>query len=112
MIYGYWNPLPDHGDSRSLSRWCCSGLSTGCSAPVASGPVTMKEADIFAIRRSIAVVLTPPLASDSWSGTSNLVVAGAGWIRRVYTGNGQLYALLILYYFIVLYAASGGFIRI
>jgi multidrug efflux pump subunit AcrA (membrane-fusion protein) len=33
----------------------------------------------------------------------------ADTVRRVYTGNGQVYTLYVLYYFIGLYAACGGF---
>ena len=29
-------------------------------------------------------------------------------LTKVYTGNGQTYALYVLYYFLALYVASGG----
>jgi hypothetical protein len=69
----------------------------------------MEKADVYAASRRIAIVMTPPLARTFWHNVSRLVLAGADGARRVYTGDGQLYAILILFYFIVLYAASGVF---
>jgi hypothetical protein len=76
------------------------------------GALAMKEAGFHSLCRSIAIALTPPLARAFWYGAAELAATAADWTRRVYTGSSQFYALLILYYFIVLYAASGGFFRI
>jgi hypothetical protein len=111
LIYGHWNPLPTMAFAVAVSAglwWIVRRLQR--SGRIDS--VANKEADFYGACRSIAVTLTPPLARRFWRDVSELVVAGAERARLVYTGSGQLYALLIFYYFIVLYAASGGFTRI
>ena len=52
--------------------------------------------------------LTPPIARKFWGGISLGALSLAGLTRRIYTGNGQTYALYVLYYFLALYVASGG----
>jgi formate hydrogenlyase subunit 3/multisubunit Na+/H+ antiporter MnhD subunit len=106
LIYGYWNPLPTMAFAVGFSaalfwivRWFQRSERIGSLA--------MKEGDAYAICRSIALALTPPLAWRFWNGALALALAGADSTRRVYTGDGQVYAILILYYFIMLYAASG-----
>ena len=110
LIYGYWNPLPTMAFAVAVSAVLFLILR-GLQRSGGIGTLAMKEEDFYALCRSIAIVLTPPLARRFWYGAADLVVMGADWARRVYTGNGQLYALLILYYFIVLYGVSYGFIR-
>jgi len=53
--------------------------------------------------------LTPPWASEFWAALGVTVGAFAGWTKLLYTGNGQTYNLYILYYFLALYLAAGGF---
>lgn len=50
----------------------------------------------------------PPLAIGFWRGVSFTALAAAGSLRKVYTGNGQTYALYVLFYFLALYFAGGG----
>ena len=42
-------------------------------------------------------------------GSPQARLALADTTRRIYTGDGQTYTLYVLYYFIFLYVASGGF---
>lgn len=53
--------------------------------------------------------ILPPLAIGFWRGVSFAALAAAGSLRKVYTGNGQTYALYVLFYFLALYLASSGF---
>jgi hypothetical protein len=53
--------------------------------------------------------LTPPWASEFWAALAVTVGALAGRTKLLYTGNGQTYNLYILYYFLALYLAAGGF---
>jgi formate hydrogenlyase subunit 3/multisubunit Na+/H+ antiporter MnhD subunit len=111
LIYGSWNPLPTMAFAVAVSAglwWIVRRLQR--SGRIES--VISREADLYSTFRTIAQALTPPLARRFWRDLAGLVVASADWARGIYTGNGQLYALMILYYFIVLYAASGGLARV
>ncbi|HEY0219848.1 MAG TPA: proton-conducting transporter membrane subunit, partial [Afipia sp.] len=50
----------------------------------------------------------PPVAIGFWRGVSFAALTAAGSLRKVYTGNGQTYALYVLFYFLALYLASNG----
>lgn len=50
----------------------------------------------------------PPIAIGFWNGVSFAALAAADALRKVYTGNGQTYALYVLFYFLALYLASSG----
>jgi formate hydrogenlyase subunit 3/multisubunit Na+/H+ antiporter MnhD subunit len=111
LIYGYWNPVPTMAFALAVSVllwWIVRRLQLSGGV----GALAMKEAGFHSLCRSIAIALTPPLARTFWYGAAELAATAADWTRRVYTGSSQFYALLILYYFIVLYSASGGFFRI
>jgi hypothetical protein len=43
-----------------------------------------------------------------WRRVFRIVLMTAGVLRKVYTGNGQTYALYVLGYFLALYVASAG----
>jgi formate hydrogenlyase subunit 3/multisubunit Na+/H+ antiporter MnhD subunit len=59
--------------------------------------------NFFAPYRKALGFLTEPLATRLWGGISEAVGAVGGALRRVYTGNGQTYALHILLFVGVLY---------
>jgi hypothetical protein len=50
----------------------------------------------------------PPVAILFWEGVAATASIAAGLLRKIYTGNGQTYALTVLFYFIALYLASTG----
>ena len=111
LIYGYWNPLPTMGFAIAVAAglwWIVHVLQR--SGRIES--VISEGADFYGTSRLIAKAVTPPLARRFWRDLAELVLTSADRVRRVYTGSAQLYALLILYYFIVFYAASGGFARV
>ena len=107
MIYGYWNPLPTMAFAVAVAVglfWMVRMLQRSGRF----GSLVTQKSNVHAASRSIAVMLTPPLARRFWEGVAAGVLAGADRARRIYTGNGQVYVLVILYYFIVLYGMSGS----
>ncbi len=102
-IYGYWNPVPimahQCGD-RSIVAWALPGRSTevgeGALFPLAPRISTAS------IRAAFAPLVTP-FANFIWDGVCDLTIGMAGAVRRVYTGDGQTYALHVLYYVIAVY---------
>lgn len=65
--------------------------------------------NFFAPYRRAFGILTRPYALAAWRWGTEAFDALAGAVRRIYTGNGQTYALHILIYMCVLYAAAGGY---
>src|SRR5262245_8122958 len=95
LIYGSWNPLPTMVFAVAVS----AGLWWMVRLLQRSGRVegVMSEgADFYGTCRSIAKAVTPPLARRFWRDLAELILASADRVRHVYTGSGQLYALLIL----------------
>jgi hypothetical protein len=72
------------------------------------GTVSRKKASLEAFRKIALGRLMPPIARGFWHRVATATLAAAGSVRLVYTGNGQTYALYVLYYFLALYVASGG----
>jgi hypothetical protein len=60
----------------------------------------------YAFYKSVFATLTPPLARAFWDELSSGTLVVADRTRKVYNGNGQIYSLYILYFFIALYVAS------
>ncbi len=52
--------------------------------------------------------LTVPLVERFWTWMSDLVHETAGFVRRIYSGNGQAYMLHIILYIIILYFITIG----
>ena len=63
----------------------------------------------YAFYKPAFLTLTPALSSSFWDAVAVGSTALAGTTRRIYTGNGQTYTFYVLSYFVVLYAACGGF---
>jgi hypothetical protein len=57
----------------------------------------------------VFATLTPDLSSSFWDTVAAGLTALADTTRRIYTGDGQTYTFYVLSYFVVLYAACGGF---
>ena len=102
-IYAYWNPLPVMAVTVAatvllllvfmLLYWIGRGRS-------ASAGVTR----FYGFYRAVFTPLVTPLANAFWDGVSGLTLGAGGLVRKIYTGNGQIYALHVLYYVIALYA--------
>lgn len=106
MIYGYWNPMPTMLAALALSA--IMFLTIWFLQRGHDKPGLRKPAGLDAFRKRATARLTPPLAIGFWNGMTAATLATAGRLRLVYTGNGQTYALYVLYYFLALYLASGG----
>ncbi|QRM54390.1 proton-conducting transporter membrane subunit [Sinorhizobium sp. BG8] len=102
-IYGYWNPIPVMGAAAAAAAvllvlfLLAYKMGRGASLPTG-------VSHFYAFHRSVLAPLVTPLANWLWAGVCDLVLGAAGLARRVYTGNGQTYALQVLYYVIALYA--------
>jgi hypothetical protein len=114
MIYGYWNPVPTMVAAVVLSAilfvafWLLRGSGSIKSAATrATAWSDTAVASIYAFYKSVFATLTPPLACAFWDGLSAGTMALADRTRKIYNGDGQLYCLYILYFFIALYVASG-----
>lgn len=106
MAYGYWNPVPTMLIALAVSAvlfllvWFIQrGRET---------PGLRKPAGLDSFRQTLLARLTPPLAAFFWRGAAKATLASASRIRLIYTGNGQTYALYVLYYFLALYVVGGG----
>jgi formate hydrogenlyase subunit 3/multisubunit Na+/H+ antiporter MnhD subunit len=111
MIYGYWNPVPVMAAAVAVSA-VLFGLLWRLRQR--SGEAANSQGRIlgfYAFYKPAFARLTPPLAWAFW----NEVAAGsrvlADTIRRIYTGDGRPYLAYVLYYFVALYVAAGGFGR-
>ena len=112
MIYGYWNPLPTMAVAVAISVilfmafWLLRRSDSIRSAGMRAAAWRDMAASFYAFYQSVFATLTPPLARTFWDGSSAVAMALAERTRKIYNGNGQIYSLYILYYFIALYAAS------
>lgn len=103
MIYGYWNPVPVMGGSVAAAAillaifWALYRLRRERAWTTPS---------FAAFGQSALATLTPPLATSFWNGCSGLALGAASTMRRIYTGDGQFYALLVLLYVVALYLAT------
>jgi formate hydrogenlyase subunit 3/multisubunit Na+/H+ antiporter MnhD subunit len=113
MIYGYWNPVPSMVAAVALSAilfvafWLLRGAGSIRSAATrATAWSDTAVASFYAFYKSVFATLTPPLARAFWDGLSAGTMALAERTRKIYNGDGQLYCLYILYFFIAQYVAS------
>ena len=107
MIYGYWNPFPVMMLAVIVSA-VLFGLfwlvrNAGWMRPGAA------RAGLYRFFMAVFTALTPPAATAFWGGLADATTSVGQRARMIYTGNGQVYNLYILYYFIFLYAVAGGF---
>jgi formate hydrogenlyase subunit 3/multisubunit Na+/H+ antiporter MnhD subunit len=113
LIYGHWNPVPTMAAAVAISvilfvafwlfRRSGSLKSAGTRAAARGGTAVV---GFYAFYQSVFATLTPPLARAFWNGSSAGTMAFAERTRKIYNGNGQIYSLYILYFFIALYVAS------
>jgi NADH:ubiquinone oxidoreductase subunit 5 (subunit L)/multisubunit Na+/H+ antiporter MnhA subunit len=109
MIYGYWNPVPVMSVAVAVSALLFAVLwflrPTSGEAPNSRRRVL----GFYAFYKPAFVTLTPALSISFWGAVAACSTALADTTRRLYTGHGQTYTFYVLSYFVVLYAACGGF---
>jgi formate hydrogenlyase subunit 3/multisubunit Na+/H+ antiporter MnhD subunit len=67
-------------------------------------PETTHQAyNIYAGYNKALGFLNAPLITGFWNKVSETVTGTAGFIRRIYTGNGQIYALHLIVYLLIIY---------
>lgn len=100
-IYDYWNPLPAMGAAVALAAaalvlfWLLYKVGRRRSDPIGVG-------GFYRFYKPTWVAFASPVANAFWNGVSQLIVGAAELVRRIYTGNGQTYALYVLYYIAVI----------
>ncbi|MEJ0078737.1 MAG: proton-conducting transporter membrane subunit [Alphaproteobacteria bacterium] len=116
LIYGHWNPVPVMALAviASVILWTVLSMlqRTGrfdWLTGRTEGGARASASDL--VFYPLFAVLTPPMVHAFWSSVSTVTLGIAERTRRVYTGNGQVYCLYILYYFVFLYLVCGGFNR-
>jgi NADH:ubiquinone oxidoreductase subunit 5 (subunit L)/multisubunit Na+/H+ antiporter MnhA subunit len=109
MIYGYWNPVPvmSAAVAGSVLLFAVLWLLGRTSGEAADSQ--RRILGFYAFYKPAFVTLTPALSSSFWAAVAAGSTSLAEKTRRIYTGDGQTYTLYVLSYFIVLYAACGGF---
>jgi formate hydrogenlyase subunit 3/multisubunit Na+/H+ antiporter MnhD subunit len=104
-IYGFWNPTPVVIVVLAVTAVLFAFfLLLYRNRRRDAGSV----AGFFRFYRPLLARTVPPVATMFWRGVSSGALTAAGTVRRIYTGNGQTYALYVLGYFLVLYVASTG----
>ncbi|MBB3456053.1 formate hydrogenlyase subunit 3/multisubunit Na+/H+ antiporter MnhD subunit [Rhizobium sp. BK313] len=101
-IYGYWNPVPIMAISVTVAALLL-GLFLLIYRSGRGRSVPVSTAHFYRFYRAAFAPLVTPVANFIWDGVCDLTIGMAGAVRRVYTGNGQTYALHVLYYVIAVY---------
>ena len=65
--------------------------------------------ELLRLYKPAFMTLTPAFSSSFWDAVAAGSTALADTTRRIYNGNGQTYTFYVLSYFVILYAACGGF---
>lgn len=104
-IYGYWNPVPVMVATVAAAA-VLLGLFMLIYRRRRGRSVPTGTAHFYGFYRSAFAPLVTPVANWFWDGLCDLTVGAGGLVRRIYTGNGQTYALHVLYYVIALYVLS------
>ncbi|HEY2023656.1 complex I subunit 5 family protein [Paraburkholderia sp.] len=107
-IYGFWNPTPVVIVVLAVAA-VLFGL--GMLFYRSRRGNAKDRPDLYHFYRPILSRTVPPVAQMFWRGASHSALVAAAGIRRVYTGNGQTYAMYVLMYFLAIYFASTGWGR-
>ncbi len=111
MIYGTWDPVPVMLAAVGVSALLFGVLwlmrSHGLRAQGETRPL-----GFYAYFKPAFVWATPPLATRFWRGTATSAVALGDSVRKVYSGDGQTYALYVLYYFVTLYVVCATVVQL
>lgn len=101
-IYGYWNPVPV-----MVVSVAAAGVLLGLFLVIyrsRRGRSTPRDAEQFyRFYRAVFTPIVTPVANRFWDGVCDMTMAMGGAVRRIYNGNGQTYALHVLYYVIAVY---------
>lgn len=102
-IYRFWNPTPVVTAVVVIAAVVFTVFFVlyrkYCDEP-------LSVAGFFRFYRPVLSRTIPPIAAMFWLRVSRGVLAIAGILRKVYTGNGQTYALYVLGYFLAIYVAD------
>jgi hypothetical protein len=104
-IYGYWNPIPIMAAAVTIA--VILGVITWLVYRGGQRNV-FDLRGFFAFLRPIIGLALPPVAIIFWRSIANGTLAAADFVRGIYSGNGQTYALYVLFYFLIVYVASTG----
>jgi len=99
-IYGYWNPIP---------AAIIATLAAAALFALTWSIYRRYRGDgglYLAFYRPFLARLTPGIADAFWRGVEKATLVTASVLRRIYTGNGQTYALHVMLYFLAIYLAS------
>jgi formate hydrogenlyase subunit 3/multisubunit Na+/H+ antiporter MnhD subunit len=114
-IYGYWNPVPVMvgAVTIALSLLAAAWLvyisrNSRDRDKRAETARTSGASQFYSYYHPVLGQLLVPCANLFWNGFSGLTLKLAGSARMVYGGNGQIYALYVLYFFIALYLANSA----
>ena len=64
--------------------------------------------NFFAPYRKALGFLEAPVVTRFWAGVADSVHATADFTRRLYTGNGQTYAVQVLFFVVAVYIIAAG----
>lgn len=102
QIYDLWNPAPTMAAAVAAAGGLAVVWWVVARFAKAPGPLLRSA-------RPLPAWAMPPVARLGWAGVATVTDAGADVLRRIYTGNGQFYVLLVLGYFLALYYLSHTF---
>ena len=104
-IYGYWNPAPVMIAAVAVA--VTLGLLARLVRPVPRPDVVNPHRFVI-LDRLVPGLSMPPVAVFFWQSIASGALAAADLVRRLYSGNGQTYALYVLSYVLVIYVAGTG----
>jgi formate hydrogenlyase subunit 3/multisubunit Na+/H+ antiporter MnhD subunit len=100
-IYGYWNPVPTMIGAVAVAAALFAAFWLYYRRQSASG---VRRADtIYRYYQPVIGSITPPAASAFWDAVCASVRTASGAAARIYSGDGQTYALYVIYFTVALY---------
>lgn len=103
-IYGLWNPMPV-----MLASLAAAGVLAVLWAMVGvTGRKTVDPRRLLVSAPPLPDRMMPSLARQGWAAVLDGAHRAADAARRVYSGDGQVYLMLVLAMFLVIHLASGG----
>jgi len=104
-IYGYWDPAPIMITAVAVAA--ILGLFVWFVRPLPR-PDTVEPRRLVILDRLVLGPSMPAVAVIFWRNVASGAVTAADLARKLYSGNGQTYALYVLLYFLVIYVAGTG----